>query len=125
MSLCEVFVHACTSAAGTWETERAQTRGVEFTCSLRKNAQNTSWPPPATRPFNSEAHGFTMTYLPDIPPKFEDIRSSALQRRCAEQGGLQLPHTSLPNGLPDATEAPVQFSKVTVLFSSWEKLPSV
>ena len=64
---------------------------------------------PQTRPFNSEAHGLTMSCLPVIPPI----------------SNLQLPHTSLPKGLPDATEAPVQFSKVTMLSASWEKLPSV
>ena len=37
------------------------------------------------------------------------------------------PNTSLPKGLPDATEAPeaVQFSKVTALSASWEKLPPI
>ena len=34
-SLCECF-HACTSTVATWETARAQSRGVEFTGSLRK-----------------------------------------------------------------------------------------
>ena len=43
-SLCEVIPHARTSAARTWETARAQIRGVEFTGSLRQNAQNTLWP---------------------------------------------------------------------------------
>ena len=78
-SLCEVFAHTCTSADGTWETARAQTRGVEFTGSVRTTPQNTLWPPPETiaRPFNSEAHGLTVSYLPDIPPQ---IRSSVLQR---------------------------------------------
>ena len=123
-SLCEVFLHVRTSAARTWETARAQTRGVEFTGSLSQTPQNTLWPPPETiaRPFNSEAHGLTTSYLPDIPIKFEALPCSA---RCAEQGGLQLPHTSLPKGLPDATEAlkAVQFSKVTVLSASCKKLP--
>ena len=38
---------------------------------------------------------------------------------------FQLPRTSLPKKVPDATEAPVQFSKVTVLSASCKKLPPV
>ena len=60
-----------------------------------------------TRPFNSEAHGLTMSDLP-------------------RRGGLQLSHTLVAQRAPDATEAPErQFSKVTVLSASWEKLPPV
>ena len=61
---------------------------------------------PQTRPFNSAAHGLTMSYLPDIPPN----------------KAFNSPTRSSPRGLPDATEAPVQFSKVTALSSAWEKL---
>ena len=124
-SLCEVIHHACTSAAGTWETARAQTRGVEFTGSLRKTPQNTWWPPPETIDQTLQLGGAWSYYALTAwhpPKKIEALPCSA---RCAEQRGLQLPHTSLPKGLPDATEAPVQFSKVTVLSSAWEKLPPV
>ena len=64
---------------------------------------------PQTRPFNSEAHGLTMSYLPDMPAN----------------KAFNSPTRSSPRGLPDATEAPVQFSKITVHSSAWEKLPTV
>ena len=64
-----------------------------------------------------------MSYLPDIP---HQIRSSALQ--CPLRGRNEAftpPHVVAQRAPVDATEArtAVQFSKVTVLSASWEKLP--
>ena len=64
-----------------------------------------------------------MSYLPDIPPNSKLCPAVPAARN---NEASQLPHTSLRKGLPDATEvleAPVQFSKVTMLSASCKKLP--
>ena len=90
-SLCEVIPHVCTSAA-TWETARARPVALKSPPLCEKRPKTLSGHPlkPETRPFNSEAHGLTMSYLPDI-------RSSALQ--CPLRGITRLstpPHVVCP-----------------------------
>ena len=85
-SLCEVFLHACTSAGPpTWETARAQTRGVEFTGFLRKAPTTLRGHPlkPQTRPFSSEAAWsyYSMSYLPDIPPNSKICAEEPVKRK--------------------------------------------
>ena len=75
-SLCEVFVHACTSAAGTCVRQNGlRPVALKSPALCEKTPKTLRGHPlkPQTRPFNSEAHGLTMSYLPDIPPKFEAL----------------------------------------------------
>ena len=80
--LFEVFFHAST-AAFTWETAGAQTRGVEFRgflCTMPKALYGRPLKPQTEPMANREAHGHTMSYLPGIP----HLPSSAL--KCPSQG---------------------------------------
>ena len=91
-SLCEVIPNACTSSTFTWQTAQTQTRGVEFTGSLRKMPKTLCGHPlkPKTRPFNSDAQGLTMSRTCMTTPQ---IRSSAPKRRPSTP-----PHVGRPKG---------------------------
>ena len=65
-----------------------------------------------------------MSYRPDIPPQIKKSKFCPAVPAARNNEAFNSPHVAAQRA-PDATEAQVQFSKVTMLSASWEKLPSV
>ena len=67
---------------------------------MRKTPQNTLWPPPVTQtgPFNSEAHGLTMSYRPDIPPQIKHSKLSPAVPAARNNEAFNSPTRRCPKG---------------------------